>query len=330
MDAPPAVSVLREKPLRAAIFFVALAFALSWLAWVPLIKLGAGEEFLNPGAAGPAFAALLLARSGRGAEGANPLRRWLWFAALLIACWILLDLYYANRGSDHFVGQFRELLLIPAAFPAWILSRVFARDDGARGLARRLVHRPTRWTLYAALAFPALQLVPAAIMAALHQPLVWPARRGSASFAVAGGLLFFAYNAVFVGAEEEPGWRGFLLDRLQLRLSPLLATLLVWLPWALWHGPLDYFRPGGMPLAYWLLIRVVMLIPISIILTWFYNRSGRSIQATALFHAGMNTSPFVLPYSQPAMGLIFVWAAWVVISDRMWRRLPDATPSRRT
>jgi hypothetical protein len=64
------------------------------------------------------------------------------------------------------------------------------------------------------------------------------------------------------------------------------------------------------------------MIPLSIILTSFYNRSGRSIQTTAIFHAGMNTFPFVLPYSQPAWALIFVWAAYVVIRERMWRYTP--------
>jgi membrane protease YdiL (CAAX protease family) len=191
---------------------------------------------------------------------------------------------------------------------------------GVKEFARRLVHWPTRWTWFALLAFPVFQVVPAAIMGVLKQPLVWPSQHGPIAVLVACGLLFFAYNVVFVGAEEEPGWRGFLLDRLQGRFSPLVASLLVWLPWALWHGPLDYFRPVRFTLVFWLLLRVVTLIPLTIIITWFYNRSGRSIQATVMFHASMNTAPMVLPYSQTAMALLFVWAAWVVIAGRMWRK----------
>jgi membrane protease YdiL (CAAX protease family) len=61
------------------------------------------------------------------------------------------------------------------------------------------------------------------------------------------------------------------------------------------------------------------MIPLAIILTWIYSRSGRSIQATALFHASMNTCPYVLPYSQPGMVLLFVWAAYAVVDGRMWR-----------
>jgi membrane protease YdiL (CAAX protease family) len=53
-------------------------------------------------------------------------------------------------------------------------------------------------------------------------------------------IVEFGY-AFFVGGgvSEEPGWRGFLLPRLQDRFSPLVASLLVWFPWALWHAPLD-------------------------------------------------------------------------------------------
>jgi uncharacterized protein len=132
--------------------------------------------------------------------------------------------------------------------------------------------------------------------------------------------MFFLFNMFFVAVLEEPGWRGFLLDHLQDKFSPLAASMAVWLPWALWHAPLDYYRPVRFSLVMYLEIRVVFLIPIVIILTWLYNRSGQSIQTCALFHASMNTFPFVLPYFAPGFGLLFVAAAYAVVADRMWRR----------
>lgn len=71
--------------------------------------------------------------------------------------------------------------------------------------------------------------------------------------------------------------------------------------------PLDYYRPVGFTLVQEILLHVVTLIPLTIILTSFYNRSSssRSIQATAIFHASMNTFPFVLPYYTPAWGTFF-------------------------
>ena len=319
-----------HRALKEAWLFCLLAYGIAWVLWVPLIKLHVGEEYLNPGVAGPALAALLLSRSGQKISGEGLGRRLARFAGLLLGCWLLICLYYANRGADHLIIRLDAWLLIPAAFPAWIVSAGCSGDAGVSSFAQKLVHRPTRWTFYALLAFPALQLIPAAIMGLLHQPLVWPRQHGVLSFLIANGALVFAFNILFVGVQEEPGWRGFLLDRLQLRFSPLAASLLVWLPWALWHGPLDYFRPTPMSLAFWLLLRVVTLIPLTIILTWFYNRSGRSIQATVMFHASMNATPILFPYSQPAMALLFAWAAWIVISDKMWRRVPAALSSAQT
>jgi hypothetical protein len=50
--------------------FLILAFALSWLIWITALKPGAGvgvgEYILAFGTAGPAIAAILLSRRGRG------------------------------------------------------------------------------------------------------------------------------------------------------------------------------------------------------------------------------------------------------------------------
>src|SRR5437879_6929996 len=97
----------------------------------------------------------------------------------------------------------------------------------------------------------------------------------------------------------------------------------LWLLSALWHAPLDYFRPVRFSLVMYLQIRVIFLIPIVIILTWLYNRSGRSIQASAAFHASMNTFPFVLPYFASGFALLFIVAVYAVVADRMWRKRND-------
>ena len=229
-----------EGIARSVWMYVALAFAISWTAWIAAIKLHAPEGFLGIGSAGPVIAAMVLCRSGRGELPRRPLRRGLTFAALLLCGWIVLSLYYAWRGSSHLPVRLNPWLIIPAVVPAWILSAAFSADAGVRSLLRRLVHRPGRWSIIAFLLFPAI-LLPGTILAKLlHLPLVRPASQGSTLNSIAFAAIFFLYNAFFVAAVEEPGWRGFLLDRLQRRWSPFVASLLVWLPWALWHAPLDY------------------------------------------------------------------------------------------
>jgi membrane protease YdiL (CAAX protease family) len=147
-----------------------------------------------------------------------------------------------------------------------------------------------------------------------------PGRRRFPAGAVAAlAAALFVKQFLFAGMLEEPGWRGWLLPSFQRKHSPLTASLLVWLPWALWHAPLDFTGSVGRSLAYYVEVRVVFFIAISILLTWFYNRSGGSVLVTSLFHAGFNAFPFVLPYSPPLLALLFVWAGWAVIADRMWR-----------
>jgi membrane protease YdiL (CAAX protease family) len=306
--------------------YILLAFAWTWTAWIVSIKLHAREEFLYIGTAGPAIAALVLCGGLRPSNLRPSLKRTGLFLGLLILLSALLTLYYSLRTHSGFSFHMAPLVLVPASIPAWILSSAFSRDREISSLFSRLIHRPNRWSLIALLIFPAVILSGAAIGRLLHQPLVMPPKHGSAINNFAYATVFFLFNIFFAALLEEPGWRGFLLPRLQRRWSPLLATLLVWLPWALWHAPLDYFRPGRFSLVAYLEMRVIFLIPIALILTWLYNRSGRSVQATTIFHASMNTFPFVLPYFMPSFALLFVIAGFAIVSDRMWRHWNDGVP----
>jgi len=302
--------------------FLALAFGLSWVCWIVAIKLHAREEVLNIGTAGPALAAMLLSRRRVADPLYRPLRRAALFVLAAVGSWLVLCLQFAWRSSSDFTLHLHPWLLGVAAVPAWVISGALSKDTGVRDLLRRLVHRPNRWTLIGLLLLPTILIVPAVMAHLFHLPLVVPHRQGTAALAIAAACVFLLYNVIFVAVLEEPGWRGFLLDRLQQKRSPLVASLMVWLPWALWHLPLDYFRPGGFSPALYVQRRVVFLVPIAIILTWIYNRSGRSVLATVMFHASMNVAPFVLPYYPPGLGLVFVFAGYAIIADRMWRQLP--------
>ncbi|MGB7435523.1 MAG: type II CAAX endopeptidase family protein [Candidatus Acidiferrum sp.] len=297
--------------------YIWLTFGISWVLLIGAIKLGLGEEYLNIGIAGPAIAALLL--SGRHHQNREPFSaaRLLWFSGAWVLCWILIYLHYLWPSSGALEFRLHPLLLIPAALPAWILSGIASGNEGVRSLIRRILYTPTRWSLFAFLCLPIMLGVPSVLAHMAGAQLVWPDHRASAVAEVASGIVFFLFNLLFVGTEEEPGWRGFLLDRLQRKFSPLSASLCVWFPWAVWHAPLDYFRPVRFGWVTYLLLRVVFMIPFTIILTWLYNRSHRSIQATVIFHASMNTVPFVIPYYQPAWFLLFVFTGYAVISGKM-------------
>ncbi len=301
--------------------YLALAFGISWLVWLTIIAVAHGpEELLNLGSGGPALAAMTLTRRAQTDFPYSAIRRLVTFCIWYALSWIVLEFYYSWRANPNLQFEFNPWLLAPAMLPAWVLSGVQSRDLGIRNFLRRLVHAPGRWSLIALQLFPAILLVPAVFAHFLHLPLVTPEHHARLYSLLATDAVSFLYNVMFVAVLEEPGWRGFLLDNLQAKYSPLLASMMVWFAWALWHAPLDYFRPVRFSLSMYLQVRFVFLIPIAIILTWLYNRSNRSIQSTVVFHASTNTFPFVLPYYPPALALLFVLAGYGVISERMWRK----------
>ena len=117
---------------------------------------------------------------------------------------------------------------------------------------------------------------------------------------------FFLYILVIGGGQEEPGWRGYLLPKLQIKHNAVVSSFLVGLIWYLWHLPF-MFIPGsasyGAPvIGYW-----IQLTSLSFVFTWLYNNT-ESILACMLYHAWMN---FVGAYMmvdivEPVYGLLML------------------------
>ena len=100
----------------------------------------------------------------------------------------------------------------------------------------------------------------------------------------------YAFNySTFLGGpiNEEPGWRGFALPRLQQRFGPYLATLILAPLWAGWHIPLFYLG-GWTSASPWQFLLIE--IGISFLLTAAANISRFNILVAILLHAFFNTS----------------------------------------
>jgi uncharacterized protein len=117
-------------------------------------------------------------------------------------------------------------------------------------------------------------------------------------------LGFAAFVLVFGPIPEEIGWRGYALDALdalQARWSALSASVLLGVAWALWHTPLffvaGYYADGSPPEP--VLFTVAILVH-SVVYTWIYNHTERSVLAMIAFHVMVN---FV--------GMLMEGAPWV-------------------
>lgn len=84
---------------------------------------------------------------------------------------------------------------------------------------------------------------------------------------------------------EELGWSGYALDRLQARVPPMLAALLLGAFWALWHVPT--LLQAGRSLE-WIAWWSVWTVSARLVMVWLYNWAGKSVTAVALYHAISN------------------------------------------
>jgi membrane protease YdiL (CAAX protease family) len=109
-------------------------------------------------------------------------------------------------------------------------------------------------------------------------------------------LVSFVSIALVGGGNEEPGWRGLALPKLQEQYAPVSATLILGVVWALWHLPLLATGPttfhglaSFVELAPTTVVRILNIVGIAFILTWIYNATG-SVLLAILAHAGFNTA----------------------------------------
>ncbi|MHA1512749.1 MAG: CPBP family glutamic-type intramembrane protease, partial [Candidatus Hodarchaeales archaeon] len=98
---------------------------------------------------------------------------------------------------------------------------------------------------------------------------------------------------------EEFGWRGYALDRLQTKWNALVSSLILGVIWALWHLPLFFVEGMSqnillvyVPIA--ALLFFVQVPTFTILYTWLHNNTGGSILVAILFHLTWNAAFNVL------------------------------------
>lgn len=106
---------------------------------------------------------------------------------------------------------------------------------------------------------------------------------------------FFLVDAISNG--EEIGWRGYVLPRLQVRHSALVASLTLGVVWGLWHLP-KFLGDDSSP--FWLFM--IRITASAVLYTWLFNNTRGSLLMTTLFHASANTAGVFLPIANTAVG----------------------------
>ncbi len=193
-----------------------------------------------------------------------------------------------------FEGALVSVAMFVGAFGPAVSAATIIRLTGGsartwmRGLLRWRV--PVRWYAFA-LGLPLLIVSVATAAFVLAGEKIELSLLGGNLAKLVPLLLFVT---LLGGGNEEPGWRGFALPRLQKRWTPLRATLLLGSVWALWHVPILVVAGGHgldpMPFA---LIILVLFVGIAggyaFPLTFLYNKT-KSTLLCMLLHGSYNTS----------------------------------------
>ena len=126
---------------------------------------------------------------------------------------------------------------------------------------------------------------------------------------------------------EEPGWRGFLLPRLQKRFDDERYIWLLGLIWAVWHYPYVVYHTvlsvGNMPVMGIVMITVfslagytLSLIGQTYIYVWFYNNT-KSVFLAVFFHGILNVITLIVATSMggfnPTISLVMALMPWAVV-----------------
>jgi len=311
------------------LFFLA-SFVFSWtiygiLALIRIENQTTLSRWLLIAAYGPSLAAMLIsamlkpqASHSRGVSF-KAFFALAFAAAAAVEC---LDHWWWNHRIDMGLVA-ADLILVSMA--ALVLSGVRFPKQGVRDLLSGLTwwRLSPGWYLLAIGLWPAIVAGGNALAAAVG--LGVPNKPWYPSVPL-GPLVVesFVWYLLFGGPlNEEAGWRGFAQARLQQRLSPLSAAVIIGALWGLWHVPLHLmgFYPMG---AVGAVIRIFS-IPLAVVFAWLFNRTGQSLLPVLCLHSARNTTSLFLPRNFVVTELLMLLvAAGVAFAAKMWKPLKQS------
>lgn len=233
-------------------------------------------------------------------------------------CW--LPLVAAEHGIGPIRPSLAPLLIILGTFgPFFAAVGMVGRTSGFRGVGEFLA-QAFRWRVgiqwyAAALLAPALIRIAVLYLHFLKGGTVPDLSDATRWLAVPS--TFFVVLLIGGPTGEEFGWRGFLLQRVQPVFGLMGASLVIGVISTLWHLPL-FWIPGTAQSHLPFAIFAVRTVALSIISTWLYNGTRRSLLFVLLFHASLNTWPNTVYIIEaegaigPYLSTTIIYAGWAL------------------
>jgi uncharacterized protein len=106
----------------------------------------------------------------------------------------------------------------------------------------------------------------------------------------------FLFGLFFLGAvAEETGYMGYAIDPMQERFGALSASILIGIPWAVWHYPSIIQQGHNLTWIAWATLGTVAA---RVLIVWIYNNTGKSLFACILFHTLLNVGRPLFPRNE--------------------------------
>jgi membrane protease YdiL (CAAX protease family) len=234
---------------------------------------------------------------------------WFGIVALFVVAYLLSWLVWGSVIAEQsgVIG-----FHIPQGLALWTLLiavLLVAALTGGMAAIRDLIARVLRWRVswiwyVVAVGLPvALSLIALGIANLLGQEVPT-----GVDEPIGSAVGYFAFGILLFGLTEELAWRGFVLPRLQAKLTPLAAALVLGVIWAIWHTPLFFIEDSSQQ-GWPYLGFVVLVLAESVIISWVFNHARGSVLLVALLHAASDAS---LAWSGTLSGSDL--AFWVIVA----------------
>jgi len=141
----------------------------------------------------------------------------------------------------------------------------------------------TKW-LFPSILIPAFVVCGSALtLSAVGNPYI------SNGYALGLPLLFVIIASIVGCLGEQAGWRGFMFPAFQKKYSLLTSSVFTGLLWGAWHfGKISLFGIVGY------ILFVLLIVEFSILMSWIYDNTNKSLFFMVLFHLSINISSILM------------------------------------
>ena len=217
-----------------------------------------------------------------------------------------LKYWYALVRTDNYLPPF-NFSLIAQFSPSLVAVTLIFITEGLDGFHRTvkstLNWRVNPWWILLAFGFEPVLFFSFTIFYWIMFGQFLHANESSLASSIAAFGLTFVIGLFRWGLAEEIGWRGWMYPKLQSRMSPFMASMVLAVVNTLWHihpnslsgiatSTEGAYLSGYFPEA---VERLIITIPITLVETFIFNNTNGNLLLMMIFHSASNTSYFLLP-----------------------------------